>query len=103
VHAEFFDQGAQELKHSLEVGPLNDRKSVVLPASQMAFVSYVSRPLMKSLQFFLPKFTELVSTHMKHNVEAWKVLIATAPAPGALVTIGEEYKLGSDSIEINDV
>lgn len=76
VTAEFWAQGDREHKHGLKVGQLNDRKNGRLSASQFAFVSYVSKPLLDCLTAVLPVFTEEATRLMNDNMDAWQQLIA---------------------------
>lgn len=88
--AEFFVQGDKERKHGLPVTPILNRSTGHLASSQLAFVMYVTKPMMESLGPVVPKFVGKAISHMEKNMALYQEIIAEGPSSryktiGALV------------------
>jgi heme/copper-type cytochrome/quinol oxidase subunit 2 len=89
-NAEFFSQGDKERKHGLPVTPILNRSTGHLASSQLAFVTYVTKPMMESLAPILPLFVRMALGHMEVNMQLYQEVIAEGPA-SRYKTIGVDY------------
>lgn len=90
ARAEFFTQGDKERKHGLPVTPILNRATGHLASSQLAFVTYVTKPMMESLAPVLPAFVAMAQAHMGRNMGLYQEIIAEGPG-GRHKTIGVDY------------
>jgi 3'5'-cyclic nucleotide phosphodiesterase len=88
--AEFFTQGDKERKHGLPVTPILNRATGHLASSQLAFVTYVTKPMMESLAPILPSFVKMAQAHMEVNMMLYQEVIAEGLS-GRFKTIGVDY------------
>jgi 3'5'-cyclic nucleotide phosphodiesterase len=88
--AEFFTQGDKERKHGLPVTPILNRSTGHLASSQLAFVMYVTKPMMESLAPVLPDFVRKATTHMERTMALYQEIIAEGPS-SRFKTIGVDY------------
>lgn len=88
--AEFFMQGDKESKHGLPVTPILNRSTGHLASSQLAFVTYVTKPMMESLAPVLPQFVRMAQQHMQVNMSLYQEIIAEGTA-SRYKTIGVDY------------
>lgn len=88
--AEFYSQGDREQKAGLPVTPFLKREGGYLARSQLAFITFVSKPMLETLEPALPKFCAMVKPLMEHNCFLYNTL--TQEGDGARYkTIGVEY------------
>jgi hypothetical protein len=87
---EFFTQGDKERKHGLPVAPILNRSTGHLASSQLAFVTYVTKPMMESLAPILPLFVKMAHSHMETNMMLYQEIIAEG-ATSRHKTIGVDY------------
>jgi 3'5'-cyclic nucleotide phosphodiesterase len=90
AHAEFFSQGDKERKHGLPVTPILNRSTGHLASSQLAFITYVTKPMMESLAPVLPVFVKMAQRFMEANMMLYQEVIAEGSA-SRHKTIGVDY------------
>ena len=83
-------QGDQERKHGLPVTPILNRATGNLASSQLAFISYVTKPMLESLAPILPAFVKMAQMHMERNMMLYQEIIAEGLA-SRYKTIGVDY------------
>eukprot|EP00048_Salpingoeca_helianthica_P001916 m.52750 g.52750 ORF g.52750 m.52750 type:complete len:854 (-) comp11793_c0_seq1:188-2749(-) len=76
---EFYEEGDEERRLGLEIGPLNDREKLVVPKAQVGFINFVALPLWEAWARFVapgtPQDNEIIQLrHLRYNLNAWKRL-----------------------------
>jgi hypothetical protein len=72
------------------VTPILNRSTGHLASSQLAFDTYVTKPMMESLRPILPNFVDMAHVHMEHNMQLYQEIIAEGAA-ARYKTIGVDY------------
>lgn len=70
--------------------PVLNRATGHLASSQLAFVTYVTKPMMESLAPILPRFAAMAQAHMEVNMMLYQEVIAEGLS-GRFKTIGVDY------------
>ena len=71
---EFFLQGDIEKAKGLEISPLMDRASVIMPQMQLGFINSICFPLFNMLVSFIPDLVVLTNT-LKDNITEWNRIL----------------------------
>eukprot|EP00047_Mylnosiga_fluctuans_P017941 m.65637 g.65637 ORF g.65637 m.65637 type:complete len:802 (-) comp7344_c0_seq1:118-2523(-) len=69
---EFLNEGDDERRMNLEVGAMNDRKSMVIPKAQIGFINFIAKPLWEIWSSIVsPTGETLQIEFLKGNLDEW--------------------------------